>query len=134
MALSKFNLVLWKYSDATPVDKLHRHHRRARRIVKAFALSSVGMASSLATGLLSDFSQVDIVILFAFCLVWFVLVLPMLFSYPIMDEIERILERTGQPLPPELQMAHKPPTWVFGMWFWMLVAIGVPWLINKFTG
>ena len=129
----KLNIVLWQYSEDTPVEKLLRHHRNARWIVKLGAFSSIGMASTIAMGVLSNFSTVEIILLFILGSVALILIIPMLFAYPIMDEIEQILKKQGNPLPDSLAMSNKPPMWVARMWFWFTLAILAPWLIHKFT-
>jgi len=129
----KLNIVLWQYSEDTPVEKLLRHHRSARWIVKLWAFSSVGIASTMAMGVLLDFLTVEIIVMFIFGGVALLLIIPALFAYPIMDEIEQTLEKQGNPLPDNLAMANKPPMWVARMWFWFTLAILAPWLIHKFT-
>ena len=46
-------IVIWKYADDVPIDKLNRHHRIARRIVYVWVVSSILMASSIVEILLT---------------------------------------------------------------------------------
>jgi len=86
---NKFNFVLWEYSVETALEKLLCHHRIARWTAKSAMFSGIGMISTLAIGLIFDFSTIDFVLFFIFTSGSLLLVVPMIFAFAIMSEIEQ---------------------------------------------
>jgi len=129
----KFNFVLWEYTIETPIEKLLRHHRNARWAAKSQIFSTIGMASTIAMGVIFRFSTIDFVLLLIFTSGSLLLAIPMAFAFPIMSEIEETLRKKGSPLPDNLVIGDKLPLWVMRMLFWFALAILIPWLIKGFT-
>jgi hypothetical protein len=100
MNLSRYNRAIWKYSDTTPPEKLHRHHRVFRRIAFAGMWAFVTAISSLPFFLLKQNpSTSETITLGALALISFALCVPSIFAYICLSEIEKAMQGRKLPLP-----------------------------------
>lgn len=128
------HLVIWKYADDVPVEKLYRHHRIAARICMIGFGAGVLMASSgaefLATpkGWLRTVSMTVLLVSTGVALLTFV---PAIISVAWASEAEEELKARGLPLPKGAPVGEWMPFMVMKMCFWFAVMVFIGWLAQR---
>jgi len=118
-------VVLWKYADDTPVEKLYRHHHFAWRVLQAWLTSGVLAFSLLAEFFLSVGWKRDILFVVA-CIVWSVnviLCLPAIAAFVWAGEIEAVLKVRGLPSPKPPLAGIEVGKVAMKMCFWAVVLV-----------
>ncbi len=94
-------IVLWKYADDVPIDKLHRYYRIATWIIRIGCGAAVLMVSSLAEFIFSRdgvLRDITMIILLASCTLCMFLLFPSVLTVAWANEIENTLKERGFPL------------------------------------
>lgn len=121
--IDRFNLTLWKFSPDTPTDNLLRYHRIFRWIIKLCMYANVGMAASIAQGLIFGVNNLDLILLAVFLILGLGLFIPMLFALCFIDEIENLLRKREVPYPTGRPFHDNIPLWTAKMMFWFIMVV-----------
>jgi hypothetical protein len=124
------DILLWTYPDTVTEEQLWKHYRIAKGVIRAFFLAGIGGLSSLVMGLASRMSTLDIFIICLFGVASLILVLPGLFSFVWLDEIDTALRRRGI-ISRNIQMTHRQNLRRFGqMLIWAILVVVLPLIVR----
>jgi hypothetical protein len=119
-------IVLWKYADDTPVEKLLRHYRIARAIAYVWITSSVMMVSANVEFLFSSKGMardVKMAIALVATAVGLLSAIPGILSVAWAAEIEAPLSQRGYPPPARRPIGPQVGIMAMKMCFWFAVLI-----------
>lgn len=119
--MNHINVVIWKFTPDTPTDKLLRYHRIFRWIIKICMYASVGLIASTAQGLIFGISLLDLILIAVFCILSLGLIIPMLFAFCFIDEVETLLQERGEPYPAGRPFSDNIPLWTAKVIFWSIM-------------
>lgn len=128
------HLVLWKYADDVPAEKLYRHHRIATRICMIGFGSAVLMTSSMTEFLVTPRGWLQTVsgtILAVSAGVTGVMLIPAIIAVAWGNEIEETLNARGLPLPDGGRLQEWGPRFAMKMCFWFVVMVFIGWLVQR---
>lgn len=114
-------IVLWKYADDTPIERLQRHYRIAKGLVYVWVTSSVIMVSSMvdflfsSEGIRRDTAMVILLVSGGIASLSMFPALPCVFWA---QEIEQTLLRRGYPLPAPKPIGQQVGVAAMKMCFW----------------
>jgi hypothetical protein len=119
-------LVVWKYPDDVPVEKLYRDYRIAAGLQYVAAGAGALMASTGAEFLVSSpgwMRTVSMVIMLCACFVGLLTAIPAVVAILWSSDIEKILATRDLPLPDGGRTRDRLPWLVFKMVFWFATTV-----------
>jgi len=90
------------------------------------------MASGVAIGIAFGFHTAELIILCVSCIISLLTIVPSIFFFVWVDEIEKILKR--RQIIFDRSINKRIHSWVFKMMFWAILIVLLPMLIRKFIG
>ena len=81
------------------------------------------MLTSMAQGLLFGFDNLSIALTLSSVVCLVVLIVPSLFSYPILEEIEHEFERRGEPYNDQNRISHRLQRYTGKVVFWAFIIV-----------
>ena len=85
--------------------------------------ASVGMAASIAQGLLFGVSNLDLILMAILIILSLGLIIPMLFAFCFIDEVETLLREKGVPYPTGRPVHDNIPLWTAKLMFWFIMVV-----------
>lgn len=125
-------LVLFDFGKIEDTGKLLRYRQVMLWIVRLCTFAGVSMVSGLALGLAFGFHTVEVIIIGVFCCICLGLMIPCLFCFAWIDEIER--ELTRRHISIDCPINKRIGSWALKMMIWAALIILLPILISKLTG
>lgn len=129
------NILKWTLFDLKKIEdtnKLMRYRRAMLVVVKLCVFASVALISGLAIGLAFGFHTAESIIFLACCAVMLLTLLPSIFSFALISEIETILKKRHFKVDRPIDEIIR--SWAVKMMFWAALVVLLPMLIRTFTG
>ncbi|MHC4648150.1 MAG: hypothetical protein ACYTBJ_22035 [Planctomycetota bacterium] len=129
--MSKINIVLFQYSSDTPTEKILRHHFIARWIIYPWGFSGITTLSVGAEVLLFGANPISMAIVIAWAIVSLTLMIPAVFCFLWLSEIEGVLKGRGIPIPGGKTIDERCKDWAIMVMLWSACIIFGPWLVKS---
>ena len=132
---SKNKVLYFKLFDLEKIadtHKLLRYRRVMLWIVQLCVFTGITMASGLALGLAFGFHTAEIILLVIFSVISLSTMIPFLFCFVWIGEIETILKKRHIPF--DNPISNRVGIWALKMMFWFALLVLLPILVRKLTG
>jgi hypothetical protein len=123
---------LFDFNNVKDTDKLLRYRRVMLWVVGACVFTSISMVSGLALGMAFGFHAAELIILGISCVISLTTVIPFLFFFSWINEIEKILMQRQVKF--DCSINRKMKSWALKMMFWAILVVLLPMLVRKLTG
>jgi len=123
---------LFDFNNIKNTDKLLKYRRVMLWVVGACVFTSISLTSGIALGLAFGFHTAELIILGTSCVISLILVVPTIFCFVWIDEIEKML--TQRHVKFDYSIKKRVQGWALKMMFWAILVVLLPTLIRKLTG
>ncbi|MHC4444960.1 MAG: hypothetical protein ACYTF1_04935 [Planctomycetota bacterium] len=118
-------IVLWKYADDTPIERLYRHHRIARTIVYIWIASGILMVTMTVDFMFSKgwWQQIAMVIIIVAGCIALLSSIPGIICIFWASEIEETLKSRGYSIPTKKPIGELIGSYAMKMCYWFIVFV-----------
>ncbi len=127
----KMKIVLFRYRDETPDERILRHHRIARWIIYPCGFFSLAMFSSIAQGLVFEFDTITMGIMVVSLCGVALLIVPALFCIPWIRDAEAVLVKRSIPIPGGVEIEKRIARTTGKLILWAIGIVMAPVLVRK---